>query len=603
MATEKNVKKHRKLRIADEVSEDISSASEPYEGQVYDISLHAWLSKFGGSLSPAALAMVLLDWVMHLLIAPAKRYDLSTKAFESYMEYILWLFSLSGFNVYKGDIAHVEAGVKDPRFKEEGWKEFPFNIYSNTFLVWQDWWQQAVTNIRGVSCHHEHMMQFLTRQVLDFYSPSNSPFTNPEIISKAVETGGTNFVDGFNNLSEDLYRSYHKLPPLGAEKFKVGENLAITPGKVIFRNRIMELIQYSPTTEEVYAEPILIVPAWIMKYYILDLSPHNSLVKYLVDNGHTVFIISWKNPDSNDRNLGLDDYLHYGIMNALDTISKIIPHKKINTVGYCLGGTLLSIAAAVMGAMEDHRIQTTTLFAAQVDFRDAGEITLFIDQSQITYLEDIMWEKGYLDGSKMAGAFNLLRSNDLIWSRVIHDYLLGQRRPMNDLMAWNTDTTRLPMRMHSQYLHNLFLNNDLTQGHFKVGKDRVVLGNIKTPIFAVATAQDHVSPWKSVYKMQLFTNTPFTFVLTNGGHNAGIVSEPGHKNRYYQMDTRKKSDKHISADLWRKITPHEEGSWWPAWEKWLVSHSNERMLPPPMGSPENSLPILCEAPGTYVMKK
>ena len=371
----------------------------------------------------------------------------------------------------------------------------------------------------------------------------------------------------------------------------------------MYRNRLIELIQYSPHTKQVYAEPILIVPAWIMKYYILDLSKHNSLVKYLVDAGHTVFIISWKNPDSEDRNLGLEDYLSLGVMSALQTIGEIIPDKKIHTAGYCLGGTLLTMAAAAMAAIGDERLKTITLLASQVDFREPGELSLFIDQSQVSYLEDIMWEKGYLDGSQMAWAFSMLRSNDLIWSRMVDDYLLGKRRSMNDLIAWDHDTTRLPFRMHSQYLHSLFLNNNLVRGRFEVNKKRIALNDITEPMFVVATVKDHVSPWRSVYKISLYTNNEITFVLTSGGHNAGIVSEPGHHGRSYHMSTRKAGDKHKSSDTWLEKAPKFEGSWWPAWQHWLVEHSTEQVSPPPMGNPKKDDAVLCDAPGTYVMEK
>lgn len=290
-------------------------------------------------------------------------------------------------------------------------------------------------------------------------------------------------------------------------------------------------------------------------------------------------------------------------MSAIDVINNIIPDKKINAVGYCLGGTLLMIAAAAMAGRGDERLKSITLFAAQVDFRDPGEISLFIDQSQITYLEDIMWEKGYLDGSQMSWAFSMLRSNDLIWSRMIHDYLLGKRRPITDLMAWDYDTTRLPYRMHSEYLHDLFLKNNLVQGRYEVNKKRIALSDIKAPLFVVSTIKDHVSPWRSVYKIQLFTNTDFTFVLTSGGHNAGIVSEPGHRGRYYQMDTRKAGDKHIGSNAWLEKASHYKGSWWPAWDKWLVNLSDGQMARPHMGNSKKDFGVICDAPGTYVLQK
>lgn len=583
----------------------IAEPSNLYEGQAYDIMLHAWVGKVTGWLSPASLGLAMYDWWSHLLISPAKQLDLVQKGWDNLSQLNLQMATCAGLiNPCGTEESKCKSRAQDYRFKDAAWDDFPFNLYSQAFLLYENWWNGATTNVRGVSKHHRDVVNFTTRQMLDMLSPSNFLLTNPEILSTTISQSGANLVHGLNNFIEDMYRIKNKLPPVGTENFVVGENLATTPGKVIYRNHLIELIQYEPTTKDVYAEPILIIPAWIMKYYILDLSKHNSLVRYLVNHGHTVFMISWKNPNTEDRNLGLEDYLNFGIMQSVKVINDIIPDKKIHATGYCLGGTLLMIAAAAMALVEDERIKTITLFAAQADFKDAGELSLFIDQSQLTYLEDIMWEKGYLDGNQMAWAFSMLRSNDLIWSRVIHDYLLGKRKGINDLMAWDHDTTRLPFRMHSEYLNELFLNNDLVQGHYKVGKKKVALADIKIPIFAVGTVKDHVSPWRSVYKIQLFTNTDVTFVLTNGGHNAGIVNEPGHKNRYYQVGTRKKGDKYLSTDIWFEKTPKHKGSWWPEWQQWLVANSSsEKITPPPIGDPKKDYLVLCDAPGMYVLEK
>jgi polyhydroxyalkanoate synthase len=380
----------------------------------------------------------------------------------------------------------------------------------------------------------------------------------------------------------------------------VGGNVAITSGKVVFQNRLIELIQYAPTTERVCAEPVLIVPATIMKYYILDLSPHNSLVKYLVDQGHTVFMISWKNPTADDRDLSLDDYRRLGVMAAVDAVSAIVPGRKIHAAGYCLGGTLLMITAAAMGRDGDDRLASMTLFAAQGDFTEAGELTLFINESEISYIENMMWDSGYLDTYQMAGAFQILRSNDLIWSRIIHDYLMGGRQPMNDLMAWNADATRLPQRMHSEYLHRLFLSNDLAEGHYEVEGHPISLPDIRVPAFAVGTVTDHVAPWRSVYKIHLLHKLPLTFVLTSGGHNAGIVSEPGRPGRSYQISTWLPEQHYVDPDTWQAQTPVHQGSWWPEWQAWLAQHSTEKTAPPPMGAAEKGYAPRRDAPGLYV---
>ena len=407
------------------------------------------------------------------------------------------------------------------------------------------------------------------------------------------------------NLIADWERMAGGKSPPGAEAFRPGESVAVTEGQVVFRNRLIELIQYAPATDQTWAEPVLIVPAWIMKYYILDLSPNNSLVRYLVERGHTVFMISWHNPTAADRDLGMDDYLRLGVLDALKAIETIVPGRKINALGYCLGGTLLSIAAAYLARESRDTLNSVTLLAAQTDFTEAGELTLFIDDSQLDYLEDIMWDQGYLDTRQMAGAFQILRSNDLVWSRLVREYLMGERafRIDFDLMAWNADTTRMPYRMHSEYLRRLFLRNDLFEGRYQVDGRPVVLSDIRAPIFAVSTETDHVAPWHSVYKINLMTDTDVTFLLTSGGHNAGIISEPGHGNRHYRVSHRGAGEPYIDPDTWYPSHPEGQGSWWPVWTDWLESKSTGRTAPPPIGAPQEGYPPLGTAPGQYVLER
>ena len=338
-----------------------------------------------------------------------------------------------------------------------------------------------------------------------------------------------------------------------------------------------------------------------MKYYILDLSPQNSLVRFLTERGFTVFMISWKNPGPEDRDLRLDDYRTLGVMDALDAVADIVPDQKVHAVGYCLGGTLLSIAAAAMGRDGDGRLKSITLLAAQTDFTEAGELTLFINESQLAFLEDMMWAQGFLDAKQMAGAFQMLRSNDLIWSRVVHEYLMGERSPMIDLMAWNADSTRMPYRMHAEYLRQLFLNNDLAEGRFMVGGRPIALTDIRAPVFAVGTVRDHVAPWRSTYKIHLLTDTDVTYLLTTGGHNAGIVSEPGHGHSSFQVMT-KTDDRYIDPDRYLKEAPRKNGSWWPEWAAWLAKKSGAPVVPPPMGVAAAGHAPLCDAPGTYVLQ-
>ena len=346
----------------------------------------------------------------------------------------------------------IEPLPQDQRFSSPAWGQWPFNLYYQSFLLFQQWVQNATTGVRGVSPHAEQVVTFLGRQDLDRFAPTNFIATNPEVLAATCVKGGPTWSGARSNFVEDWWRAVLGQKPAGAEAFAVGKAVAVTPGKVIYRNRLIELIQYAPTTPDVHAEPVLIVPAWIMKYYILDLSPQNSLVKFLVDKGHTVFMISWKNPGPDDRDLGMDDYRTLGVMEALKAVAAVVPGRKVHAVGYCLGGTMLSIAAAAMARDSDDRLRSMTLFAAQTDFTEPGELALFIDETEVAFLEDVMWDQGFLDSRQMGGAFQLLRSNDLIWSRVVHDYYLGERQPMNDLMAWNADGTRLPYRMHSEYL-------------------------------------------------------------------------------------------------------------------------------------------------------
>jgi polyhydroxyalkanoate synthase len=496
----------------------------------------------------------------------------------------------------------VESSPEDRRFADPEWRRWPFNLYQQSFLLMQQWWQAATTNVRGVSRHDEAVVSFIARQLLDVIAPTNFPLTNPEILRETIEHAGLNLMRGVQNFLEDCEQAAGGRKPVATEPFVVGKTVAITPGKVVLRNQLCELIQYAPATRTVRAEPVLIVPAWIMKYYILDLSPANSLVRFLVERGHTVFILSWKNPGPEDRDLRMDDYRSLGVMEALRAIGAIVPGARVHAVGYCLGGTLAAIAAAAMARDSDDRLRSLTLLAAETDFTEAGELMLFIDETEVAFLEDMMWDQGYLDSRQMAGAFQLLRSNDLIWSRLVHDYLLGQRQPMTDLMAWNADATRMPYRMHSEYLRELFLNNELAEGRYIVGSRPITLTDIRAPIFAVATERDHVAPWRSVYKINLLADTDVTFVLTTGGHNAGIVSEPGHPRRSYQIATRKEGEIYIDPDQWLAMMPRREGSWWPAWQSWLESHSTGPVDPPSLGRPEHGFPPLGDAPGLYVLQ-
>jgi poly[(R)-3-hydroxyalkanoate] polymerase subunit PhaC len=575
-------------------------APESESAANWDRLLRARMGKLSCGLSPPGLTLVFLDWLLHLGFSPGKQFELARKVLRKALRFNMYALRST---IQPGTPPAIEPLPQDHRFTSPEWQKWPFNLWYQSFLFTQQWLHNATTGVRGVSDHDEAVVAFVARQLLDIFSPGNFAGTNPEVLKATREQFGKNFVRGAANFLDDCERNALGRKPAGAEAFPVGKVVAVTPGKVVYRNGLIELIQYAPATDTVQAEPVLIVPAWIMKYYILDLSPRNSLVKYLTDRGHTVFMISWKNPGPEDRDVGLDDYRTHGIEHALKAINAIVPDRKVHAVGYCLGGTLLAIAAAAMARDGDDRLKTITLLATETDFTEPGELKLFIDETEVTFLEDIMWDQGYLDTKQMAGAFQLLRSNDLIWSRMVHDYLLGEREPLNDLMAWNADATRMPYRMHSEYLRHLFLQNDLAEGRFQVDGRPITLADIRAPIFCVSTTHDHVAPWRSVYKIHLFTETDVTYVLTSGGHNAGIVSEPGHPHRSFQISTQSATSRHVDAETWAATTPKTDGSWWPAWQSWLVEHSTGPTPPPPLGSSEKGYPPLGDAPGIFVLQE
>ncbi len=566
---------------------------------IIDRSLHATIARFTLGLSPAALAKAYFDWATHLAVSPGKRLQLVDKAARKSVRFANYAVR-SAAECGKTPSC-IEPLPQDRRFDGADWQKPPYNFMYQAFLLQQQWWHNATTGIRGVTKHHEEMVEFVSRQILDMVSPSNFLATNPEVLRQTVSKGGMNLMSGLRNLMEDWERAISGKKPVGTENFVVGRDVAATAGKVVYRNRLIELIQYAPATGKVRPEPVLIVPAWIMKYYILDLSPQNSLVKFLTEQGFTVFMISWKNPEPDDRDLGLDNYRALGVMAALDAVGAIVPDQKIHAVGYCLGGTLLSIAAAAMARDGDDRLKSLTLLAAQTDFTDAGELMLFINESQVAFLEDMMWEQGFLDARQMAGAFQMLRSSDLVWSRMVRDYLMGERAPMIDLMAWNADATRMPYRMHSEYLRSLFLDNDLAEGRYVVADRPIALADIRAPIFTVGTVRDHVAPWRSTYKINFMTDTEVTYLLATGGHNAGIVSEPGHDHRGFQVMTRKADARYIDPDAFLRQAPQKDGSWWPEWVAWLNTRSGEPVDPPAMGAADHG--SLGDAPGTYVLQQ
>jgi polyhydroxyalkanoate synthase len=568
--------------------------------QIVDRIAHAAISQTTAGLSPAALAGAYFDWWVHLALSPGKQLDLARHAVEGALGNCAF-DAQAAFGAPRDPCER--ALPHDRRFRAPGWESFPFTVYAHNFLSVERWWEAATTDVRGVSQRHDAMANFTARQILDTVAPSNFILTNPRVLKRTRVESGANLLRGFANWMADLTRARTGAPPRGTEAFKVGETVAVTPGRVVHRTRLAEIIQYAPATDRVRPEPVVIAPAWIMKYYILDLSPANSLVRFLTQQGFTAFMISWKNPGAEDREIGFDDYRTEGVRSAIDAALAITGARKAHAVGYCLGGTLLAVTAAAMARDGDDRLASLSFFATQVDFTEAGELMLFIDESQVTFLEDMMWRLGYLDARQMAGAFQMLRSNDLIWSRSVHDYLMGEESSAIDIMAWNADATRMPYRMHSQYLRSLFLNNDLAEGRFKVDGRPVALPDISVPIFVVATERDHVAPWRSVFKFHLLTDGEVTFVLTNGGHNAGVLSEPGHPHRHFRMATQRHGEPYVDPDTWLSRQAPREGSWWPAWNAWLAARSGEPVPPPPLGGAQAGFAPLENAPGRYVFMK
>jgi polyhydroxyalkanoate synthase len=552
-----------------------------------DRFFQANLAKLTAGISPATLASAYCSWLTQLAISPGRQLELA-----------LYPVIHSQDCTNKIYCEERAGDGKDVRFQSDSWQYLPWRLGAESFLQMDDWWKRATTNLPGLHKPASRIVSFCTRQIMDALSPSNFVLTNPDLMNETIKSHGFNLFHGTKLAIEDMLGKLAGVPPQGVENFIPGQQVAITPGKVIFKNHLIELIQYEPQTKKVYKEPVLILPAWIMKYYILDLSPENSLVKWLVNHGHTVFIVSWLNPSSKDRNLSMDDYYRLGAMAAIDQVASIFPKRKINLMGYCLGGTLAIITAAAMARAGDKRLNSLSLLAAQGDFTDAGELMLFITQGEIAFLKNMMWEQGYLDTKQMAGSFQMLRSYDLIWSKMVHDYMNGQQRGMIDLLAWNADATRMPSKMHSEYLEKLFLHNDLAEGRYKVEGKTIAPENIRIPAFIVSTERDHVAPWRSVYKLHLMLNGRITFVLTDGGHNAGIVSEPGHKGRGYRIRTQKRDEPYIDSSTWIELAERKKGSWWIAWHKWLAKHSSEEQMAAP--KLDSSLP---PAPGKYVLQK
>jgi poly[(R)-3-hydroxyalkanoate] polymerase subunit PhaC len=524
---------------------------------------------------------------------PGKLAAAQGELFQSYAD--LWGRS---FRRFFGEQVEpvVEPEPGDNRFKDPDWSDSQyFDFWKQAYLITSRWAEDVAKNTEGVDERTRKKAMFYLEQVIAALSPSNYPFTNPEVVRTTLATNADNLVQGMSQLAEDLGQSKGllRISQTDLSAFEVGRDLAITPGKVIFQNDLIQLIQYSPTTEQVYQRPLIIAPPWINKFYILDLKPEKSLVKYAVDQGFTVFMISWVNPDAALARKTFEDYMHEGILAAVEAVNRQLGLHHVNMLGYCVGGTLLASTLAYMTAKGDDRIASATFLTAQVDFSEAGDLLVFIDDAQLSSLEEMMAENGYLDGSRMAAVFNMLRPRDLIWPYVVNNYLLGKKPFPFDLLFWNADSTRLPAANHAFYLREFYHENRMSKGEMELGGVRLDLSKIKIPIYELFTREDHIAPALSVYRGSKLFGGPVRHVMAGSGHIAGVVNPPA--KRKYQYWTGEPAD---TLQSWIANATETPGSWWPDWSAWLAAHSGEKIdARDPAAGP---LKPIEDAPGSYV---
>ena len=549
-------------------------------------------------IDPMNVGHAFMEMTAQLMKDPAKLVQAQIGFWQDYMT--LWqntarrMWGMEGESVIKAD-------PKDRRFKDDAWKENEvFDFIKQSYLLSARYVQDVVSHVDGLDPKTAQKVDFYSRQFVDAMSPSNFLLTNPEVLRKTAETGGENLLRGLSNLLSDLERGRGKLTikMTDLDAFQVGENIGVSPGKVVYQNQLMQLIQYSPTTETVLKRPLLIGPPWINKFYILDLRPKNSLVRWAVSQGHTVFMISWVNPDEHLSEMRFDDYMTLGYLAALDAIEKATGERAVNAIGYCLGGTLLASTLAWMAAVGDDRIKTATFFVTMTDFREAGELGVFIDEEQLKALEEKMEKRGFLDGSEMATTFNMLRANDLIWSFVVNNYLLGNEPFPFDLLYWNSDSTRMPAAMHSFYLRKMYQENLLSRPNgIELNGQPIDLRRIQVPAYFLSTREDHIAPWKSTYSGTQLLAGEKRFVLAASGHIAGVVNPPEGGKYSHWINTSLPSD----PETWLAGATEMAGSWWPDWHRWILAHDSAEV---PARTPgEGGLPAIEDAPGSYVKVK
>jgi polyhydroxyalkanoate synthase subunit PhaC len=545
---------------------------------------------------PVVVSKAFMELAQQLMADPQKLAETQAKLWNNYAE--LWQTTAKRMSGEEAE-AVVEPESGDRRFKDGAWNDqVVFDFIKQSYLLTSDWMQQTVGDVEGLDPKTAEKVRFYTRQWVDALSPSNFVATNPVVLRKTAESGGENLLDGMENLLGDLEKGKGRLriSMTDEDAFTLGENVATSPGKVVFENELMQLIQYAPTTKKVRATPLLVVPPWINKFYVLDLQPKNSFIKWAVDQGNTVFVISWVNPDGKLAGKSFDDYMLEGPLAALDAMQKATGEKKANIVGYCIGGTLTACTLAYMAAKKDNRIKSATFLTTMVDFADPGELGVFIDDEQINLMEEHMNKKGYLEGSHMSTVFNMMRDNDLIWSFIVNNYLMGRRPLPFDLLYWNSDSTRMPVMMHSFYLRNMYLENKLVEpGAISLAGVPIDLGKIKIPTYILSTRDDHIAPWQSTYSATDLYSGSKRFVLSASGHIAGVVNPPVKEKYCYWTNSKMPK----AADAWFEGAKRQEGSWWPDWDKWLKKHAGAKDVTarkPGAGK----LKPLEDAPGSYV---
>ncbi len=543
------------------------------------------------------VAQAFMDLWSKMLSNPYKLAETQMAMMRDYMQ----LWQSSWLKVLGQNVEPVAAPLKsDSRFKAEEWENnFIFDYFKQSYLIAARHIHDTVSSVEGLPDESRKKVNFFTKQYIDALAPTNFALTNPQVVKETMRTGGANLVKGLNNLLKDIEAGdgQLKVKMVDEKAFKVGVNVATAPGKVVFQNELMQLIQFAPSTEKVFKRPLLIVPPWINKYYILDLRESNSFIRWATAQGHTVFVISWVNPDAKLAHKMFDDYMVEGPLAALDAIEQATGEKEVNTIGYCLGGTLLGSTLAYMAAKNDKRIVSATYFVALLDFSTPGELGTFIDDKQLDMIEKKMEQRGYLEGSEMASTFNMLRSNDLIWTFVVNNYLMGKEPFPFDLLYWNSDSTRMPAKMHNFYLRNMYLHNRLREpGGVTLAGVPIDLSKVKVPSYFISTAEDHIAPWKGTYIGSKTLGGPVRFVLGGSGHIAGIVNPPSaNKYGYWTNDAHPDN-----PDEWQKNAVQSPGSWWDDWQKWVSGLNGKEMVPARVPGKGGKLKALEDAPGSFV---